>query len=97
MWLITVQVWLQYPWEDDDEGDLSDREGLDLGRAVEDPLGVDGGEEKGEDFNWNFWAKSWPVLLAVQDLRRLFGRETLREVMIQLIRGGAREGSDLGT
>ena len=94
---ITVQVWLQHPWEDDDEGDLSDGEGLDLGGAAEDPLGADGGEEKGEDFDRNFWAKSRPVPLAVQDLRRLFGRETLREVMIRLIGGGAGEGSDLGT
>ena len=35
--------------------------------------------------------------LAIQDLRRLFGRETLREVMIRLIRGGVGEGSDLRT
>ena len=65
MWLIMVQVWLQHPWEDDDEEDLSDREGLDLGGAAEDPLGVDSGEEKGENFNQNFWAKSRPVPLVV--------------------------------
>ena len=35
--------------------------------------------------------------LAVQDLRQLFRWETLREVIIRLIRGGAGEGSDLGT
>ena len=44
-------MWLQHPWKDDDEEDLSDRKGLDLGGAVEDSLGVDSREEKGEDFN----------------------------------------------
>ena len=88
---ITVQVWLQHPWEDDDEGDLSDGEG------PEGAPGEDGGEEEGEAFDRNFWAKSRPVPLAVQDLRRLFGRETVREVMIRLIGGGAGDGSDLGT
>jgi hypothetical protein len=34
---------------------------------------------------------------AVQDLRLLFGRESLREVVIQLTGGGAADGSDLAT
>ncbi|KAJ9606028.1 hypothetical protein H2200_009877 [Cladophialophora chaetospira] len=91
---INVKVWLEHPYDDpsmQDPKDTSRDERLvRAGRA-------DGAEAE-EDYDLNFWSPAGQQLpKAVQDLRHLFSLTSLRTLLIEVIGGGAKDGSDLNT
>lgn len=102
---LIVQVHLDHPYEDEDDDEAWDElaDGADTGDGGKRPGSarrrhdlVDRGRE--EDFDLNFWESGRRQLpQTVQDLRHLFGLQSMERIQIRVVGGGSPDGSDLRT